>query len=447
MIDTLSLFGLPLVDATRTSAVASMLDRPGKTTAAFLNAHCVNSAARDKTYMRALRAADFILPDGSGIALAAKFIGKKFTENLNGTDLNRPLCEEAARRGLSIFLLGAKPGVAQKAAIKMVAKVPGLRIAGTRDGFFDDKDSDEVVREINESGANIVMVAMGVPLQDVWLFRHRRNINAQLVMGVGALFDFEAGCVSRAPKLLRKRGLEWTWRLAIEPRRMASRYLLGNPVFIGRAVLNALRVPSARAQAMPLPKRILDITVAGSALLALSPLLLASAVAVKTTSRGPVLFRQTRVGLNGEKFEMLKFRSMHVDAEARRAALLSESQREGLCFKMQNDPRLTLIGGFIRRFSIDELPQLWNVIRGDMSIVGPRPALPEEVAAYPTPALRRLSGVPGITGIWQVSGRAEVGFDRMVAMDVAYLRSKSVFLDMLLIGLTARAVIAGRGAY
>ena len=447
MIDTLSLFGLPLVDATRTSAVASMLDRPGKTTAAFLNAHCVNSAARDKTYMRALRAADFVLPDGSGIALAAKFIGKKFTENLNGTDLNRPLCEEAARRGLSIFLLGAKPGVAQKAAIKMVAKVPGLRIAGTRDGFFDDKDSDEVVREINESGANIVMVAMGVPLQDVWLFRHRRNINAQLVMGVGALFDFEAGCVSRAPKLLRKRGLEWTWRLAIEPRRMASRYLLGNPVFIGRAVLNALRAPSARAQAMPLPKRILDITVAGSALFALSPLLLASAVAVKTTSRGPVLFRQTRVGLNGEKFEMLKFRSMHVDAEARRAALLSESQREGLCFKMQNDPRLTLIGGFIRRFSIDELPQLWNVIRGDMSIVGPRPALPEEVAAYPTPALRRLSGVPGITGIWQVSGRAEVGFDRMVAMDVAYLRSKSVFLDMLLIGLTARAVIAGRGAY
>ena len=447
MIDTFSLFGLPLVDATRTSAVASMLDRPGKTTAAFLNAHCVNSAARDKTYMRALRAADFVLPDGSGIALAAKFIGKKFTENLNGTDLNHPLCEEAARRGLSIYLLGAKPGVAQKAAIKMVAKVPGLRIAGTRDGFFDDKDSDEVVREINESGANIVMVAMGVPLQDVWLFRHRRNINAQLVMGVGALFDFEAGCVSRAPKLLRKRGLEWTWRLAIEPRRMASRYLLGNPVFIGRAVLNALRAPSARAQAMPLPKRILDITVAGSALLALSPLLLASAVAVKTTSRGPVLFRQTRVGLNGEKFEMLKFRSMHVDAEARRAALLSESQRDGLCFKMQNDPRLTLIGGFIRRFSIDELPQLWNVIRGDMSIVGPRPALPEEVAAYPTPALRRLSGVPGITGIWQVSGRAEVGFDRMVAMDVAYLRSKSVFLDMLLIGLTARAVIAGRGAY
>ena len=447
MIDTFSLFGLPLVDATRTSAVASMLDRPGKTTAAFLNAHCVNSAARDKTYMRALRAADFVLPDGSGIALAAKFIGKKFTENLNGTDLNHPLCEEAARRGLSIYLLGAKPGVAQKAAIKMVAKVPGLRIAGTRDGFFDDKDSDEVVREINESGANIVMVAMGVPLQDVWLFRHRRNINAQLVMGVGALFDFEAGCVSRAPKLLRKRGLEWTWRLAIEPRRMASRYLLGNPVFIGRAVLNALRAPSARAQAMPLPKRILDITVAGSALFALSPLLLASAVAVKTTSRGPVLFRQTRVGLNGEKFEMLKFRSMHVDAEARRAALLSESQREGLCFKMQNDPRLTLIGGFIRRFSIDELPQLWNVIRGDMSIVGPRPALPEEVAAYPTPALRRLSGVPGITGIWQVSGRAEVGFDRMVAMDVAYLRSKSVFLDMLLIGLTARAVIAGRGAY
>ena len=447
MISTLSLFGLPLVDANRSSAIAAMLDRSGKTTVAFLNAHCVNSAARDKTYKRALRAADFLLPDGSGISLAAKFIGKKFTENLNGTDLCRPLCEEAARRGLSVFLLGAKPGVAEKAARNMMSKVRGLKIAGARDGFFSDRDSDDVVRQINESGADIVMVAMGVPLQDVWVFRHRRRINAQLVMGVGALFDFEAGCVSRAPKIFRKRGLEWTWRLAIEPRRMASRYLIGNPMFIGRALFNAMRVSSDKASAMPLPKRILDMAVAGSALLALAPVLFASAIAVKATSRGPILFRQTRIGLNGEKFEMLKFRSMHVDAEARRASLLSESEREGICFKMQKDPRLTVIGGFIRRFSIDELPQLWNVVRGDMSIVGPRPALPEEVAAYPTSALRRLSGVPGITGIWQVSGRAEVGFERMVAMDVAYLRSKSILLDVLLIGLTARAVLSGRGAY
>ena len=137
-----------------------------------------------------------------------------------------------------------------------MSKVRGLKIAGARDGFFSDRDSDDVVRQINESGADIVMVAMGVPLQDVWVFRHRRRINAQLVMGVGALFDFEAGCVSRAPKIFRKRGLEWTWRLAIEPRRMASRYLIGNPMFIGRALFNAMRVSSDKASAMPLPKRL-----------------------------------------------------------------------------------------------------------------------------------------------------------------------------------------------
>ncbi len=447
MTQTLSLFGLPLVDADRPTAINAMLDRPGQTTAAFLNAHCVNSASRDRTYRRALRAADFILPDGSGISLAAKLIGKRLTENLNGTDLCRPLCEEAARRGLSVYLLGAKPGVAERAARNMVAKVPGLRIAGHRDGYFEDHQSDDVVRQVNESGADIVMVAMGVPLQDVWLYRHRRQLSAQLVMGVGALFDFEAGAVERAPKVFRKLGIEWTWRLAMEPRRMAGRYLVGNFTFVARAMVNALRTPSGTAPAMPRSKRAMDIAISASALAMLWPLLTASAIAVKATSRGPVLFRQERVGLNGETFEMLKFRSMHVDADARRAALLKDSERDAVCFKMKNDPRLTPVGRFIRRFSIDELPQLWNVLKGDMSIVGPRPALPDEVAAYPTSALRRLSGVPGITGIWQVSGRAEIGFERMVAMDVAYLRSKSLLLDMLLIGLTARAVFGGRGAY
>ncbi len=447
MTKTISLFGLPLVDADRQSAIAAMFDRPGRTTAAFLNAHCVNSASKDRSYTRALRAADFVLPDGSGISLAAKFVGKRLTENLNGTDLCRPLCEEAARRGLSIFLLGAKPGIAERAAANMTAKVPGLTIAGTRDGYFEDDASDEVVREVNASGADIVLVAMGVPMQDIWVYRNRRQLNAQLVMGVGALFDFEAGVVPRAPKILRQKGLEWTWRLAVEPRRMAARYLLGNPAFVARAAINAVRSHAATEAAMPRGKRLLDIFVAGSALVALSPVIAATAVAVKATSRGPVLFRQTRVGLDGKTFEMFKFRSMHTDAEARRAALLKDSERDSVCFKMKNDPRFTPIGGFIRRFSIDELPQLWNVIRGEMSIVGPRPALPEEVAAYPTSALRRLSGVPGITGIWQVSGRAEIGFERMVAMDVAYLRSKSLLLDLLLIGMTARAVFAGRGAY
>ena len=447
MTNTLPLFGLPLVDAARPAAIEAMLDRPGKTTVAFLNAHCANTAARDAVYKRALTAADFVLPDGSGISLAAKMTGRKLTENLNGTDLCHPLCKEAARRGLSVYLLGARPGVAEKAAANLIHAIPGLRIAGTRDGFFSAEETDSVIDEINASEADILLVAMGVPLQDVWLYQHRRQINAKLAMGVGALLDFVAGEVTRAPVAVRKAGLEWVWRLGIEPRRMFNRYVVGNPVFMARAAMNALRTETPRRRAMPASKRALDIAISATALTLLSPVLLGTALAVKSTSRGQVLFHQTRIGLNGEKFTMLKFRSMHVDAEARRAALLKDSERDDVCFKMKKDPRLTPIGGFIRRFSLDELPQLLNVLRGDMSLVGPRPALPEEVAAYPTGALRRLDAVPGITGIWQISGRAEVGFARMVAMDVAYIRSRSVFVDLFILALTARAVLSGRGAY
>lgn len=447
MPTTLTLFGLPLLDTDRQTAVDHLLTRPGKTTAAFVNAHCVNVAASDTLYTRALRAADVLLPDGAGISLAAKFTGQRLAENLNGTDLCAPLCRAAAQQGLSVYLLGAAPGIAEKAAQNLILKTPGLRIAGTQDGYFDQSESDQVVAQINASGADIVMVAMGVPLQDVWIYKHRKQLAAKLVMGVGALLDFNAGHVSRAPAIVRKTRMEWVWRLALEPRRMFKRYVLGNPAFIGRALVNARQTQRIAAPAMTIAKRTLDITVASAALLVLSPVLGAAAISVKLSSRGPVFFYQDRVGYKGQHFPMIKFRSMYLDADARRAALLDQSEREGVCFKMKDDPRITRVGRILRRYSIDELPQLINVLRGNMSLVGPRPALPSEVALYPAGALRRLQAVPGITGIWQVSGRAEIGFARMVAMDVTYLRTKTLWMDVVLLALTARAVISGKGAY
>ena len=169
--------------------------------------------------------------------------------------------------------------------------------------------------------------------------------------------------------------------------------------------------------------------------------------AIKLDSKGPVFFKQTRVGLGRQTFGVYKFRSMHVDAEARRAALLATSDREGVCFKSRNDPRVTRVGRILRRFSIDELPQVFNILRGEMSVVGPRPALPEEVAAYPKRALGRLAVKPGLTGVWQVSGRADMGFDKMIDMDLSYARSRSVLLDIVLIAMTFKAVVSGRGAY
>ncbi len=434
--------GLSLHDSTLQGAVDSLLS-PGKRKAFFINAHCCNVMHRDRDYMTAVYAADVLLPDGIGIALAARMTGQALTGNLNGTDLIPALLTQAAKIGKSVYLFGGTPGTADAAAATLIHRIPHLRIAGTRDGFAGAQDADAVIADINASGADIVLVALGVPLQEIWIHRHAHRLNAPLVTGVGAALDFLAGNVSRAPVWLRRARSEWVWRLAQEPRRLVQRYLGGNLTFLARAGATALR----RVSGAGVARRILDVTIAGFACVALAPVLALTALAIKAESPGPVLFKQTRIGQNGQPFTIYKFRSMAQDAESRRAALLATSDRAGVCFKSKTDPRITRVGKIIRRLSIDELPQILNVLRGDMAIVGPRPALPVEVAAYPARAMGRLAVKPGITGLWQVSGRADIGFDQMIDMDLTYARSRTIGLDLMLIALTFRAVLSGRGAH
>lgn len=194
-------------------------------------------------------------------------------------------------------------------------------------------------------------------------------------------------------------------------------------------------------------KRPLDLAVGLLALVVAGPIFLIIAALVRLSSPGSVFFAQTRIGKNGQPFKMYKFRSMYIDAEARRAEVLAQSDREGICFKSKNDPRITPVGRWLRRLSLDELPQILNVIKGDMSLVGPRPALPSEVAVYPARAMQRLSVLPGITGLWQVSGRAEIGFDEMVEMDIHYARNAGLITDLSIMLRTFGAVFSGRGAY
>lgn len=439
------LFGLDVVNDSADAVLNWMFtDDTAPRRVHFVNAHCINVMAKDPAYFRALtRAGSVVLPDGAGIELALKLQGKRLVENLNGTDFVPRLAQRAAREGRSIFLLGARPGTAEKAARRLQDLAPGLIIAGVRDGFEGARDPQATIAAINASDADILLVAKGVPLQDIWLAEHSEALQPRLALGVGACFDFLAGNVSRAPEGLRRMRGEWIWRLMQEPRRLAMRYLVGNPVFVVRAV----RAAAAAADRGAVAQRALDIALASVALLMLSPVLIGAALAVRLSSPGAVLFRQVRIGRDGRPFEMFKFRSMFTDAEARRAALLAQSDRHGICFKSRHDPRITPVGRVLRRFSIDELPQILNVLRGDMSMVGPRPALPSEVAAYPERALGRLATRPGITGLWQVSGRAEIGFDKMIDMDLAYVRSRSVLLDLVLLAMTFRAVFGGRGAY
>jgi exopolysaccharide biosynthesis polyprenyl glycosylphosphotransferase len=190
-----------------------------------------------------------------------------------------------------------------------------------------------------------------------------------------------------------------------------------------------------------------DKVVALTALIMLAPLMACIALAVRLSDGGPALFRQTRVGRDERLFTVYKFRTMVSDAEKQKSALQAQNEGNGLLFKIRDDPRITSIGAWLRRYSLDELPQLWNVLKGDMSLVGPRPALSAEAAEYDYYVRRRLAVKPGVTGLWQVSGRSDLSWEEAVRLDVRYVEQWSLMLDLQILWKTWSAVIRGSGAY
>jgi exopolysaccharide biosynthesis polyprenyl glycosylphosphotransferase len=194
-------------------------------------------------------------------------------------------------------------------------------------------------------------------------------------------------------------------------------------------------------------KRVFDVVLSAASLVLLTPILIAIAAAIRITSPGQVLFRQTRCGLGGRKFTLYKFRSMVNNAEQLRAELHELNELDGHAFKITDDPRITPVGRILRRFSLDELPQMWNILRGDMSFVGPRPAIPDEVEKYEPWQRRRLRMRPGLTCIWVIEGRSHVKFHRWIQLDLAYIDNWSLWLDAKIFLRTIPIVISGRGAY
>ncbi len=194
-------------------------------------------------------------------------------------------------------------------------------------------------------------------------------------------------------------------------------------------------------------KRLFDLVLSLAALPAILPIMLVTAIAIKLDSPGPVIFRQERVGKWGKRFTCYKFRSMYIDAEARKKELMALNEADGVVFKMKNDPRVTRVGRIIRKLSIDELPQIFNIIKGDMSLVGPRPPVPMEVAQYQYDHFRRLDTIPGLTGLQQVTGRAGISFSRWVELDVQYIEEQSLVKDVEIIIKTIPAALFGKDAY
>jgi exopolysaccharide biosynthesis polyprenyl glycosylphosphotransferase len=194
-------------------------------------------------------------------------------------------------------------------------------------------------------------------------------------------------------------------------------------------------------------KRALDLVMATLGLISTAPIWLAIVIAIKLDSPGPAIFVQDRVGLNGRRFRFYKFRSMHVDAERRLAELRAQNEVDGPVFKMRKDPRISKVGAFLRRTSLDELPQLLNVLKGDMSMVGPRPPLPREVEKYRPSDIVRLSVKPGLTCLWQIRGRSTLGFETWMEYDREYISNLSLRLDLSILVRTVWAVLSCRGAY
>lgn len=247
---SISLFGLDVMDTTLERAARWIVSRAQfslPTQISFLNADCVNIMHRNRRYREALQRSARIFADGAGVRLAAKLSGHTLQDNVNGTDLFPILCRQAAQSNVGIYLFGAREGRARAAGNLMRLANPYLTISGCHHGYIQDAgEEDRLIDDINASGAGIVLIGLGAPAQELWIARNRHRIAAPVVIGVGGLFDYYSGSVARAPLSFRKAGMEWVWRLAMEPRRLARRYILGNAEFLLRMAVATIIAPKAQ---------------------------------------------------------------------------------------------------------------------------------------------------------------------------------------------------------
>lgn len=243
----LEMFGLGLLNLDRDASLAAIeaalaANEPKRI--AFVNADCINLGARDPEYRRQLARMDWVFIDGIGMRIAGRLLGQQVRDNVNGTDLFPPLCAALARDGRRLYLLGARPGVAAAAAEWAVARFPGLQIAGCRDGYFAADEEATIVEEIRRAHTDVLLVALGAPRQEAWIDRNAIACGTTIAIGVGGLFDYYSGRIPRAPRWMRRAGLEWLFRLIQEPGRLWRRYLVGNFIFLARACVALLRPPA-----------------------------------------------------------------------------------------------------------------------------------------------------------------------------------------------------------
>lgn len=254
MTATVEIFGLTILNQSIDEAALDLVRCAAegvRTRVYFVNAHSINVAADDGDLFQSLSRAQRLYADGIGMRIACRLAGRTLIDNVNGTDLFPRLCRIAARERVPIGLLGARRGVAERCAARLQTQFPGLAIPFVHHGYIEAEDAGRVMAQINASGARMLFVGMGVPRQELWIDSRSRELDVPVQLGVGALFDFYSGDVRRAPGVIRRFGMEWAWRLALEPSRLFARYVVGNPVFMARAMRRRVAGAAALRERTP----------------------------------------------------------------------------------------------------------------------------------------------------------------------------------------------------
>lgn len=287
-----------------------------------------------------------------------------------------------------------------------------------------------------------IWICLGSPKQEYWAMGAKKHFPNSRLLPIGAAFDFCSEKKKRCPVLLQEWGLEWAYRFWQEPHRLLGRTLLTNTKMVFYSIIYK-EEPN-----VPVWKRLMDLALASLGLLVTLPILLICSFLIWWEDGFCPIYSQVRIGKDGKPFVFYKLRSMVPSAENYQEPLKDLNEyKDGIPFKVSNDPRITRVGKFLRRWSLDELPQLWNVLIGDMSLVGPRPPLPKEASFYSEYQLKRLGVTPGITGIWQISAREKRCFDQQVKYDLEYISTQSPKKDIEIITKTIPRVISGDGAH
>lgn len=448
---------------------------PGNKTLSFVDATLLNQCCNDKQAYEMLKRAELLVPRGQALQLQlSAYHGSNQPSIPTQVLYDELLLELESRRLTTVFLASDKKMVAALEPL-LLQRYPKLNysIETLNDQYHFS--TTQLAANLQQSESRVIISLLESPQQERMLSRLNRLMQDQLFIGIGAglpesileLRANESTLWRRISLALRKKRhsilLKPTQWLGYAARWFEAKlHPQGDATQLNLAILGsswrsrllrtliALKASSFRVRRVMgrLLKRALDLVGVGTGLLLLSPLLIIVALVIKLSSPGPIFYSQMRVGLRGKLFRMWKFRSMYTDADKRKAELEAQNEMAGgVLFKMKRDPRITPIGRVIRRLSIDELPQLLNVLTGEMSLVGPRPALPQEVEAYPVLARARLEVKPGLTGLWQISGRSDLPFDKQVLLDTAYVHTQSTTNDIKLIAKTIPAVVSGKGAY